>query len=152
MTFSLMSALLCLIRFLVAAAALRSSSSAIAAPSKSAAGGHVAAPTADPAAEGAASATTTDRHPPALAADAARPGRRARPTTRWKTADDFLGTVTLALTAHLVLTHNDECSRCGTHLSVLYAIYLADCGRYCSRGCANAHAEILAGAAYVAGL
>jgi hypothetical protein len=77
-----MAMLLCGIRFLVAAAAGRSSSRTIAAPSTSGAGGHVAAPTADPA-EGAASATSTDRHPPALAADAARPSRRERPTTRW---------------------------------------------------------------------
>jgi hypothetical protein len=60
-----------------------------------------------------------------------------------KTAADILGTVILTLTAQIALGQDDACGRCGTRLSALYAIYLADCGRYCSRTCAEAHAAAL---------
>ena len=55
----------------------------------------------------------------------------------------------LVLTSQITLSQYDACSRCGTRLSALYAIYLADCGRYCSRGCADEQAEVIAAAAVV---
>jgi len=67
-----------------------------------------------------------------------------------RTAADFLGKVIVMLTSQLVLREHDSCCRCRRCLSDLYAIYLADCGRYCSRGCAEEHAEVIAGAAFVA--
>jgi hypothetical protein len=64
------------------------------------------------------------------------------------TAAEFLGKVTLVLTSQLTL-NDDVCCRCRRRLSDLYAIYLADCGRYCSRGCADEHADLIAAASAV---
>jgi hypothetical protein len=54
-----------------------------------------------------------------------------------------LGRVIVALTAQIALGQDDACGRCGARLSPLYAIYIANCGRYCSRACAEAHADAL---------
>jgi|SRR5215471_16791153 len=68
-----------------------------------------------------------------------------------KTAAEILGKVVVMLTSQLALRDYDRCCRCCRRLSDLYAIYLADCGRYCSRGCADEHAEAIVAASFVTG-
>lgn len=58
-------------------------------------------------------------------------------------ADDLVGRVTVVLVSQVALDQEDACNQCRRRLSDLYAIYLADCGRYCSRGCLEAHADTL---------
>jgi len=66
-----------------------------------------------------------------------------------KTVEDILGRVMIVLTGQIALGQDDQCSRCRRRLAECYAIYLANCGRYCSRGCAEADAEHIRGAAFV---
>src|SRR5262245_1606842 len=70
--------------------------------------------------------------------------RRRRNVPRVKTTDEILGKVMLVLTRQIALGPDDACSRCGTRLSALYALYLAVCGRDCPRGCAKAQADMIA--------
>lgn len=37
-----------------------------------------------------------------------------------------------------------ECSECGARLRPVIGAFVSDCGRYCARRCADAHAEFLA--------
>ncbi len=44
---------------------------------------------------------------------------------------------------HPALADDDECSECGQRLTRTGDVWLGDAGRYCTRRCAEAHAEFL---------
>lgn len=62
------------------------------------------------------------------------------------TVAGILGELVFVITPHPALDRDDECSECGAALVHSTTVYLADCGRYCSKHCAESHAQFLADA------
>jgi hypothetical protein len=62
------------------------------------------------------------------------------------TAADLLGELLPVSPRHAALgdDYEDECNECGGSLRRARTVFLADCGRYCSRRCAESHAAMLA--------
>lgn len=60
------------------------------------------------------------------------------------TGASVLGSVKIVSAYHPAVDAGDECSQCGEPFRGDDDVVLADCGRYCSRRCAEAHGEFLA--------
>lgn len=68
-----------------------------------------------------------------------------RATAAPTTAADVSGEIVCVSPRDTRFDQSDECSECGTPLRFASVAFFADCGHYCSRRCAVAHAEFLAG-------